>query len=378
MCAGRDTTYPPQPLWKILPRSELIESGGKTVLEALLLHFVRGGRISTDVANEIIQTALCSVYREENVLRLEGKFTIVGDLHGQFYDLVKIIGLCGPFSTTRYLFLGNYIGGGGFNCEVLLFLLAAKAEYPMNVFFLRGPNECWKINWVFGFEEECVLKYNRKIFKEFQKLFQGFSLAAVLNRRFFCVHGGISKSIDYIEEINSIPRGGDIPAEGPMCDLLWADPLFDVENPVSLHAVNSDETYIPFTDAYVVEKNFEYNVKRGRSYLFNFASLEGFMQKNNLLCIIRSNEVEQKGYRLYRISSATNYPCMISVFSAPNYCGTHGNFGAVVSIAADITVKKFFCSPCPYALPKSNGFTWSLPFLMENVIDFFSRLFPEL
>lgn len=373
MCAARSTTSPPQPLWKVIPHDQLYERSQGVNLEALLLHFLRGGRLAEADALQIVHKSLELFCEEENVLRLSGVFTVVGDLHGQFYDLAKIIKLCGFFPTSRYLFLGNCIGGGGFSCETILFLLAAKVTYPTKIFLLRGPNESLSTSMACGFHNECITGYSAVLFESLMRVFASLPLAAVLNKCFFCVHGGLSPKIKYIENINSFSRFSEISSKSALCDLMWADPKWDVDNPVALHSSTPSERYKPGAVYYDTESSFEPNKKRGKSYIFNFASIVYFMSNNKLLCIIRSHEVEDNGYKLYRCLPETNYPCMISVFSAPNHCGFCGNLGAVLTVGEQITIKKFYCSPCPYSLPGVNCFMWSMPFVVENIIDLFSR-----
>lgn len=360
------------PLWEEISRNELRNKDGKIKLEVLLLHFLKGGRMSIDDGVQVVDAAIAKLRAEKNVIHLQGEYTVVGDLHGQFYDLAKIFKLHGLPPSRRYLFLGNYIGGGGFNCEMMMFLLAIKARYPDYIFMLRGPNESCSTSAAFFFEEECFLKYNERVFHLLVSAFYSLPLAAVVNKVYFCVHGGLSPDIEYIESIDSVFRFGEIPSEGGMCDLLWADPLWDADNVVA--AQTSDEYFTPTTQFYDNQPDFVPNQKRGRSYVFNFACIKFFMQKNNFRCIIRSHEVEDNGYKLYRVLPSTDYPCMISIFSAPNYCGSFENMGAVATLGENVSIVKFFRSPCPYDLPKTNVWMWSIPFVIENTLNIFEKI----
>lgn len=355
-------------------RKELTEGNSGECLEALLLHFSKGGRLNLADAVHLSEVCRAKLRAEDNLLRLSGTITVVGDIHGQFYDLVKIIKLNGTPPSTKYLFLGNVIGGGGFNCETLLFLLAAKAKFPDHVFLLRGPNESLSVSSAFNLESECSLKYSKQLYGLILQVFETLPLAAVVKDSFFCVHGGLSPDIEYIESICSLHRFRDVPVKGAMCDLLWADPHWDAENPVSVERSPSDEYYTPETNYYNMKPDFSPNMKRGRSYVFNFASIKYFLTKNKILCIVRSHEVEDNGYKLYRALPSTNYPCMISVFSAPNYCDSFANMGAVVTIGNEVKIQKFFCSPYPFFLTNSNTFLWSASFIVRSVVDIFDKL----
>ncbi|EPY26719.1 serine/threonine protein phosphatase 2b catalytic subunit A2 [Strigomonas culicis] len=344
------------------------------ILANILLHFLAQGRLETEDAAAICQGAARVLSEEENVLKIKGDITIVGDLHGQFYDLAKIITMTGDMKDNKYLFLGNYIGGGGFSNECILFLLAAKLAYPDNVFLLRGNHESRFMADLFGFENECMQKYSKSMYNIFLSTFNRLPLAATIAGKYFCVHGGLSPDISRIEDIQLINRFREAPSKGGMCDLLWSDPYWDVDNP-SNGLTSQSEYYTPGNGTFDLEPSFVENEQRGCSYIFNFACVKHFANVNKILCIIRSHEVQDDGYKLYRAHPNNNYPALLSVFSAPNYCDTFENKGAIVRITNDtLELKQFFCSPHPLVLPQMNAFSWSLPFMADNINAFFTQI----
>lgn len=125
-----------------------------------------------------------------------------------------------------------------------------------------------------------------------------------------------------------------------------------------------------------MQPSFTHNEQRGCSYIFNFAALKHFVSENKLLCVIRAHEAQPEGYCLYRAHPHTNFPCMLSIFSAPNYCDTFGNKGAIALVGdGQIKVKQFFSSPHPYVLPNFiNAFQWSVPFVCAKAEEVASQL----
>merc|ERR1739847_139325 len=182
--------------------------------------------------------------------------------------------------------------------------------------------------------------------------FDCLPLAALMNQQFLCVHGGLSPEIHNLEDIKKLDRFKEPPAFGPMCALLWSDPLED------------------FGD----EKNaehFSHNSVRGCSYFYSYAASCDFLQQNNLLSIIRAHEAQDAGYRMYRKSQTTGFPSLITIFSAPNYLDVYNNKAAVLKYENNVmNIRQFNCSPHPYWLPNfMDVFTWSLPFVGEKVSE---------
>lgn len=138
--------------------------------------------------------------------------------------------------------------------------------------------------------------------------FDALPLAALMNQQFLCVHGGLSPEIHTLDDIKKLDRFKEPPAYGPMCDLLWSDPLEDF---------GSDRH----------TEQFSHNSVRGCSYFYSYGACCDFLQHNNLLSIIRAHEAQDAGYRMYRKSQTTGFPSLITIFSAPNYLDVYNNKG---------------------------------------------------
>ncbi|KAI9803905.1 MAG: hypothetical protein M1825_001785 [Sarcosagium campestre] len=342
------------PAFRTPTQEELVspEDPTKPNLAFLKQHFYREGRLTEDQALWILERGTEILKSEPNLLEMDAPITVCGDVHGQYFDLMKLFEVGGDPAETRYLFLGDYVDRGYFSIECVLYLWSLKIWYPNTLWLLRGNHECRHLTDYFTFKLECKHKYSERVYDACTASFCALPLAAVMNKQFLCIHGGLSPELHTLEDLKSIDRFREPPTHGLMADLLWADPL----------------------EEFGQEKTSEYfvhNHVRGCSYFFSYPAACAFLEKNNLLSIIRAHEAQDAGYRMYRKTRTTGFPSVMTIFSAPNYLDVYNNKAAVLKYENNVmNIRQFNCTPHPYWLPNfMDVFTWSLPFVGEKITD---------
>ena len=237
-------------------------------------------------------------------LEISPKINVCGDIHGQYYDLLRLFEINGYPPEFRYLFLGDYVDRGKQSIETICLLVAYKIKYPNDVFLLRGNHESSNVCKVYGFYDECKKRLSIKAWKSFCNLFDHLPLTALIDNKILCMHGGISKELINISQLKSFKRPMEVPDKGLLCDLLWSDPSENV----------------------VLWGNNE----RGVSCVFSPKALDAFLDKNDLDLICRAHQVVEEGYEFFGEQT------LVTIFSAPNYLGEFDNNGAVMFVDKEL------------------------------------------
>ncbi|KZV54338.1 hypothetical protein F511_03593 [Dorcoceras hygrometricum] len=274
---------------------------------------------------------------EPTVLQLKAPIKLFGDLHGQFGDLMRLFDEYGYPSTAGdityidYLFLGDYVDRGQHSLETITLLLALKAsfltkttiEYPENVHLIRGNHEAADINALFGFRIECIERMGENdgiwAWARFNQLFNYLPLAALIEKKIICMHGGIGRSINSVEQIEKLERPITMDAGSiVLMDLLWSDPT---EN-------DSVEGLRP-------------NARGPGLVTFGPDRVTEFCKRNKLQLIIRAHECVMDGFERFAQGQ------LITLFSATNYCGTANNAGAILVVGRGLVIVPKLIHPLP-------------------------------
>lgn len=255
-------------------------------------------------------TDLCGAARDifsaqPMLLELEAPLSLCGDVHGQYHDLLRIFEHSGYPPQSNYLFLGDYVDRGKRSLETICLLFAYKIKYPENFFLLRGNHESPSICRIYGFYDECKHRYSIKLWKTFCDVFNCLPVCALIDDKVICMHGGLSQEMlqdgsDVRTQILEMTRPADIPDCGYLCDLLWSDPVPDLSG----FAPND----------------------RGVSVSFGADVVSTFLHKEEMDLVVRAHQVVEDGYEFFADRQ------LVTIFSAPNYCGEFDNAASVLSI----------------------------------------------
>lgn len=239
------------------------------------------------------------------MIEVQAPVKICGDIHGQYEDLLALFNLNGvPSESNAYLFLGDYVDRGSFSLEVMSLLFAYKLIYPNEVTLLRGNHESRAVNMQYGFAVEVRKRYSMQLYDLFQHVFYTMPLCALVEKKIFCMHGGISEQLYDFKQLQQINRPFDIPDIGIIADLTWSDPDPNIEG---------------YEDS-----------PRGAAHIFGETALKNFCQQHGLDLIVRAHQCVQDGYEFFGDRH------LVTIFSAPHYCGQFDNQAAVLVVDKEL------------------------------------------
>lgn len=224
---------------------------------------------------------------QPTLLRLKAPLVVVADLHGRYIDLLRIFSKFGFPDKVNYLFLGDYVDRGEDSLDIITLLLALKLRFPENLYMLRGNHECELVSSQYGFKDECTRK--GAPYKPFILPFDSLPIAAIINDKVFCVHGGLSPAMTSLSDIEDWPRPQELPKEGIINDLTWADPSSSIRQ------------YGPTV--------------RNTSVTFGVDAANNFMEAFGFKMVLRAHEVVPHGFK-FPFGEKVN---VMTLFSAPNY-----------------------------------------------------------
>ena len=249
--------------------------------------------------------------------------------------------------------------------ETATLLVALKVRHRDRVTVLRGNHESRQITQVYGFYDECLRKYgNANVWKHFTDLFDYLPLTATIDDAIFCLHGGLSPTLDTLDHVRSLDRVQEVPHEGPMCDLLWSDPddrcgwgisprgvrsyslksffppFFSSSPPTHPPSLSlSPPSHSLFLRTPLLLKTKIKQIQAG--YTFGADISEQFNHANGLSLVARAHQLVMEGHNWCHDQA------VVTVFSAPNYCYRCGNLAAIMEVGEGLGTSFLQFEPAP-------------------------------
>jgi serine/threonine-protein phosphatase PP1 catalytic subunit len=163
------------------------------------------------------------------------------------------------------------------------------------------------MNRDYGFYDTCLERFtSKRLWRTFNRCFNYMPVAAIVGERIFCCHGGLSPDLHSLEEILDIKRPCEDPGKGLLCDLMWADP--DPKR-----------------------QGWHKNIDRNCSFTFGTDIVQEFLTKHDFDLVCRAHEVVEDGYQFFGNQQ------LVTIFSAPNYCGEFENAAAIMTVESNLT-----------------------------------------
>mmetsp|Transcript_15906 Transcript_15906/g.39866 ORF Transcript_15906/g.39866 Transcript_15906/m.39866 type:complete len:753 (-) Transcript_15906:377-2635(-) len=307
----------PPPLRQSITSPLLPPQLHKSDVLAIVGSLQHGERLPRGVVAELLQRQAALLRSQPNVLRMTIKpnqtLAVVGDLHGQFADLLHIFSLNGlPGENSMFLFNGDFVDRGPKSLEVVLSLFAWQQCYPNHVFLNRGNHEESAVNAMYGFLADCAIKYDRDIYNMFDETFRWLPLASIIDNVALVLHAGIATGLT-IKMLEELPRAMytmDVKRDGSVKPahysrvvetVLWSDPQ--------------------------AKAGCVSNKKRGVGCRFGPDVASDFMRQEGLKLMVRSHECVMEGLE-WPFGGPDTEPRVCTLFSASNYGSKTLNKGA--------------------------------------------------
>ncbi|OZC06998.1 putative phosphoprotein phosphatase 1 [Onchocerca flexuosa] len=263
-------------------------------------------KITLDEILALMFSATRIIMEDGTLVEVEVPIKVVGDIHGQYEDMHKLFGVIGKVPDVKMIFLGDYVDRGPQSIETIIYLLCLKVKFRDRIYSLRRNHETLTVNRIYGCWNECALKSNVNLWRNFQSFYNRMPMAGLISKRVLCMHGGLSPHLTNLEQICQIKHPCEPSDRGLLIDLIWSDPT------------NKGDGW--------------FYSPRGLSYSFGKGVLLSACKLLKIDLIIRAHQVVQDGYELMVGKK------LITIFSAPNYAGQFNNAGAVVCIDDELQV----------------------------------------
>lgn len=289
-------------------------------------------KFASEIIEDLMDASIIALQAQPSLIRIQGPITLIGDIHGNFHDLIRIFGFNKYPPHTNYLFFGDLVDRGLFSIEVVVFVFALLCKYPENVYIIRGNHEFEAMNSLYGFRGEVLAEgYTEEIWTKINRTFDYLPIAAIVDNKYFCVHGGLSPQLNKVEDINAISKPLSDYADTIVSDLVWSDP-----DPV----VN----------------DYQFSL-RGCGYKFGNEQIKTFLENNELEAIIRAHQCVMNGVEKFGKTE------LYTLFSCSNYCLCTENCSGYIQVDESSKMTSYKLPPLNISINKKVASFTTVPSL---------------
>lgn len=263
---------------------------------------------------ELCRLAIETLQKQNPIIFLESPLYVIGDIHGNIFDLIRVLVSAQPPPKSRFLFLGDYVDRGQFSVEVVTLLFTLQIAYPEHIYLIRGNHEFESVNSFYGFQNEVTDQYKSKtLYEAFNSVFAWLPLAAIVDQKLFCVHGGLSPQLNTLDQFMQVQRPLKAYETNFVADIVWSDPSEDIDT-------------------------FETS-NRGTGVTFGSTAITNFKHAFKISHIIRAHQCVQRGISKFDGDS------VYTVFSCSNYADATGNYCGILFVPRDCRIRAFSLPP---------------------------------
>lgn len=281
--------------------------------------------IAPELAEALIKETIPILQSKSSLVKIDAPCYVVGDIHGNLYDLIRILSMAKLPPHSRYIFLGDYVDRGQFSYEIVMLLFALQCQFPNDVVLLRGNHEFADVNSVYGFfDEMTALENGQYLYDQMNKAFEWLPIACLIHNKIFCVHGGISPSLNDLAQVEKVERPIKMCDDELIADLMWSDPT------------NETKTYARST--------------RGLGISYGSQLVSDYLKKNSLSSVLRGHQCVQNG-----IQKALD-GMVYTVFSCSNYADALDNRCGLLFLNHSLEMQFFSLPPRPQLMRERTTF----------------------
>jgi len=272
-----------------------------------------------EVIGNLFRKTIELLQKEPVLVEFSAPTYLIGDIHGNLFDLCRVLIYTRLPPSCSIVFLGDYVDRGEFSVDVIILLFTLYCMFPKNIVLLRGNHEFACVNEVYGFMQEVETQYKCKdLYFLANNVFNFLPMACLISQKVFAVHGGLSPDLKNISDLQNYKKPIQQYYDNVLSDIVWSDPS--------------------------TEQPDYYRSNRGTGVTFGEVAVKNFFNNTGITNLVRGHQCVPLGISKFANSR------VYTVFSCSNYTDSCGNRCGIL-LVDDIMKFHSFSLP-PLEIPK--------------------------